>query len=141
MKVYLHGGRTGHTFSIKDVQFVDGVAEVDELSTYLERYYAVKPYPPEGHPDNNKGEEDGVQTEEGQEAEEVNDQSQDGYDELLKVVEEKKKELNKPKIKTMEDFDKFFEYKAYVKELTGITPKTKKQAEEVMEQYMAKGSD
>ena len=46
MKVWLHGPRAGKDFIVGDVVFKDGVAEVHELSPYLQRYYNVKDHPP-----------------------------------------------------------------------------------------------
>lgn len=73
---------------------------------------------------------DGLQDEERREEKEV------AQKELRDLIEAQKQELSKPRIKKMSDFSNNFpKYKAYVKELTGLSPRGKKQAKELLAQY------
>jgi len=158
LKLYLHGPREGQTIKIRDVHFVDGVAEYPTFPKSLARYYGVKDFPPESF--NNikqpKGQEitfgvkeldqeelaksikeqakeanDGeMQDEEGQQEKEI------AQKELRELIEAQKLELSRERIKKMSDFgNNFPKYKAYVKELTGLSPRGKKQAKELLAQY------
>ena len=148
MKAYLHGGRAGQTFKVKDVQFVNGVSEVHKISNYLSKYYAVKDYPPSLTEEESaemhealmdsveiiEEEKDGVQIKEGQEAEEVNPDIVEGIEELRKVVEEKKKQLNTKA--SLPVFENWFQYKSDVEKLTGIKVRGRAQAEEALAKYV-----
>lgn len=118
MKAYLHGARAGKNFKVKNVEFVDGVAEVAQISNYLSKYYDVRDYPPEGF----KQEiEDVVQEEE------TKEEVDEDQEYLRKVIEEKKAQVvsDEPKMsyeEAMEQFEAlktFGEMRKFTQDLTG----------------------
>lgn len=122
MKLFLHGPRAGQTIKIREWQFVDGVIELPSLPKYLEKYYNVRDYP-ESNLDVLSNETQVQETK-------TNDQ-----EELNKLVQQKKEEFKIEKLKSQKDFAQFGSYKAYVKEVTGQSPKNKVQANSFMKEY------
>jgi len=45
LKLYLHGPREGQTIKIRDIQFVNGVAEYPVFPETLKKFYGVRDYP------------------------------------------------------------------------------------------------
>ena len=120
MRLKLTGPREGRTEKIRGIQFVEGYADYHCLPRLLERYYGVvQEYVEE------EENEDGVQEGEKEEDEQIT---------LQQLIEQKKSELNR-RLKTMDDFEKFNSFRAYVKDLTGINPRGGKQADTVMKAY------
>lgn len=165
MKLYLHGPREGQTIKIRDVQFVDGVAEYPTFPKSLEKFYGVKDYPPKGlekikQPKGQEIKFGAKELDQEQLAESIKELTNDVQDsgmplieeqediaeqeeaqkELRELIEEKKKELSSDKLKTSKDFPKFGQFKAYVKETTGFNPKNKVMADEIMKEYAAKNN-
>lgn len=127
MKLYAHGPRRGKTFKLRGLQFVDGVCEHHSLSESLKKFYNIQDYPP------NEVQKEDVQSEkmsEIKQSEEINEEFN-----LNKVVQELKDNLQTEKLKSQKDFKNFGSYKAYVKEKTGLSPRTKIQANSFMKEY------
>jgi len=128
MKIYLTGAYEGLNKTFKGVQFIDGVAEVRELSNILRRIYKVSEEMPIGLVKKEevvKPNEDEVAAK----AEKV----------LSDLVAEKKGELNAEKLNTsrslLDQFNSFTnwgEMRAFVKEKTGINVNSKKKAIEIL---------
>jgi len=132
MLIKLTGPREGQTVELCGVQFENGFAEVNELSVNLQRYHGVVEVNEvlESPLEDNSGENTNQEK-----SEEVSAQKQEDEKELKEIVESKKQELSKERIKTQKDFSSFGAFKAYVGKLTGTSPRGGKQAIELLAQY------
>jgi hypothetical protein len=131
MKAYLTGPRIKQTINLKGVVFVNGVAEVSNRSVYLERYYGVVYSKPIEY------EDEILQVVEEEELSEDGDEK-----ELAKIVEEKKRQITSepPQLKLspeeqLKQFTNFGEMSKYVRQKTGLSPRTKAKAIEYLEKY------
>jgi hypothetical protein len=137
LKIYLHGPRAGQDFKVKNIQFINGVAEVPKMLKTLERYYNVKDFPPGEEYVQNKDEFINNEHESivDKASEESKDEDQSGTDILNQVVEAAKEKINKD-IPNIKDWKKmpWWTAKAYVKEMTGKSPKNKETAIALMKE-------
>lgn len=122
MKVYLHGAREGQTIVINGASFVDGVAEVSEaMFHYLASYYGAKSVPV-----SEKVAEEIIVG--GKKPEE------DGAEILHQVLESRREQIsikrseNEKLLDEIETSKNFGVVKSFVKKATGITPKNKEHA-------------
>ena len=147
MKVYLTGPRKGRTENINGVQFIDGIADVVELTKYLSVYYKVSDVNPDGDVIQNSEPVKEVIPEEV--VEDVPDVSkEEDSKELMNFIEAKKAEIAKQHKEedivttkpTMEEFNaikNFGKQKAYVFQHTGINPRNRDVAIRVLKEHGA----
>lgn len=135
MKLYLHEPRQNDTVTLAGIRFVKGVAEFDGegVPVSLEKYYNVKDYPVGSKPK----EEDEKETEYYPQPRSQEDKEKIEEERKLKnLIEIKKQELAAP-LKEEEKKDEWKNYpfakmKKYVEEISGITPRSKREAFTIM---------
>jgi hypothetical protein len=138
----LVGPNAGKTIRIRDYQFVEGICKVSSVPQTLIKYYGAVVDDGKVQEQETKEEVTAETVDESPEdAKEVPSQAEEdnGQAILRQVIEAKKREIETKeaeveptKYKTQEDFKNFFEYKAYVVAVSGVTPKNKKDAIEIM---------
>jgi hypothetical protein len=160
--LYLHGPREGQTIKIRGVQFIAGVAEYPTFPKSLEKFYGVKDTPPKGFEKikQPKGQEIKFGAKELDQKElaksiqelakdvqesdvSVNNEQEDKekeQKELRELIESKKKDLSEDKLKTFDDFNNWGKWKSYVKKTTGLNPKNKVLADQIMSDYASKNN-
>ena len=114
MKAYLTGPRKGQTMRIRNIQFIDGVADVSSISPALYRDYGVRDNPPEcvllpAEP--------AVIPAELEEAVDIR-----------KMIKEKVDEANQPTPITTLPSDPWFTTRRNIESMTGTIPKNKREA-------------
>lgn len=150
MKLYLHGPREGQNITIKGVQFVNGVAEHHCLPVTLERKYGVKNYALESLTSTIAEITEDINSTPSTEELEVKYDSldkfatsvdddlatEDGHRELQALIEEKKREFIQPeKLKNYKYFNNMGGFQAYVDQVTGLRPRTKKQGNDYLTKF------
>lgn len=136
MKAYLTGPRLKQTVNIKGVEFVNGVADLNKESVYLERYYGVVYVKPAEYEEELKQtiEEDPIDVYEEQKVlyEAIEERKRAIENNIITKVEEKD---TRPPEEQLKDFKNFGEMVKYVKEKTGFAPRSKAKAIELLREY------